>query len=205
MKSHTLCRAATILAFAAIMAGIEVKFIYLLPRPASIDTRSATSMPLDIRISPASYDAGRSVFSDYGPYYVTDKNLAEQGVTYAHAYGNKTGSLFYDVDLENFSGSSAELDARLSADEIGFKGSPNGYSDVALVVNGTSLPAQRLSPDDGKGALYQWLFSAKLLHAGTNIIGFQVDPTGQFPNGVCVYGQSLIAGVPNASITLRTD
>jgi hypothetical protein len=205
-KSHILlCRAATVLAFGAIMAGIEVKFIYLLPRPASIDTRSATSMPLDLRISPASYDAGRSVFSDYGPYYVADKSLAEQGATYAHAYGDKTGSLLYDVDLEDFSGNSAELDARLSADEIGFRGSPNGYSDVALVVNGTTLLARRVTPDDGKGALYQWLFSAKLLHTGANIIGFQVDPTGQFPNGVCVYGQSLIAGVPNASIILRTD
>jgi hypothetical protein len=245
-KSHTLCRAATILVFGAIMAGIEVKFLYFMSSPASVDTKSATSKPmipassssssvpsrspkleataatappstlttqpvplsaptLDMRISPASYDAGRSVFSDYGPYYVADKNLAEQGVTYAHAYGNKTGSLLYDVDLEDFSGNTAELDARLSADEVGFQGSPNGYSDVTLVVNGTTLSARRVTPDDGKGALYQWLFSAKLLHPGANIIGFQVDPTGQFPNGVCVYGQSLIAGVPNASITLRTN
>ncbi|MBB5958631.1 hypothetical protein FHS29_005239 [Saccharothrix tamanrassetensis] len=195
----------------AAVAGLAALAVWLLPAESAVPDDHSTERPaptdklLDVEIPPSSYDVAASSWQPYGPLYEAANDLyTRHGVTHAHVYGQSTGRLVYRIDLDEFSGTRAELTARLSADAVGYSDAQARHSDVALVVNRTPLPVRRVTPDDGRGAHYTWQFDATLLRPGQNTVEFVVDASAEFPNGLCVYGDAIAPGHTDERIKLRT-
>jgi hypothetical protein len=161
---------------------------------------------MNIPINPSSYDTSGPPWTKYGPFYEAGPGLAKAKVTNAHVYGGGSGSIDYHVVVPAFSGSTANLSAYLSADEPQYHSSAaDKYSDVELVINGTVVGVRRVTPDEGRGARYDWFFPARLIRVGNNDLSFIVKPDSGFPNGLCIYGEAVIPGYPDRFINLKTS
>jgi hypothetical protein len=160
---------------------------------------------LDISINPSSYDTNSQPWTGYGPLYEAGPGLIKANVPNAHVYGGGSGSIDYLFEIPAFSGSTVNLSAYLSADESQYhSGAADRYSDVEVVMNGSVIGTRRVTPDEGRGANYEWSFPARLIRVGKNEISFTVKPDGAFSNGLCIYGEAVMPGYPNRSIRLQT-
>jgi hypothetical protein len=194
-----------LLAWVAFMLLLSSITIAVLGATHAQGANSQRPARLNISISPSSYDTNSRAWSAYGPLYEAGPGLLAASVPNAHVYGGGAGSIIYHVSIASFSGKTASLSAYLSADEPQYQASkPDKFSDVQVAINETILPVRRVTPDDGRGAEYEWSFPSRMLRLGSNDISFLVKPGTTFSNGLCIYGRSVMSGYPNRSIVLQT-
>lgn len=158
-----------------------------------------------VRIDPSAYDVNLSRWDRYGPLYEAQmENLAKNGATHTHVYGEDVGSFYYWANLPELGGRGSDLSARLSSDKPQYRADPNSYSDVTLLVNGKPQPLRRVAPDNGSGVTYTWPIDPSLLRIGANKIEFRVKLDAVFTNGLAIYARAVRAGYADEWITIRT-
>lgn len=158
-----------------------------------------------IQIDPSAYDVNLSEWDRYGPLYEAQmENLARNGATHTHVYGEDVGSFYYTANLSEVGSNGADLSVRLSSDKPQFKAGPTKYSDVTLLVNGEAQPRRRVAPDNGSGTIYTWPIDPSLLKTGFNQIEFRVESDAVFTNGLAIYARAVSADYTDEWITIRT-
>lgn len=169
-------------------------------------TTALAEMPFILNIAPNAFDKASSKWSKVGPIYEGDKSISKNGGSFTHVYAKATGVTTYQFELPKQAdqwNAYVTVTARLSSEFPYFKAPSDGYSDISLYLNGRWAGIKRVMPDDGKGQIYSWKFPTDLLYVGwRNKLQFSVSNNAEYKNGLCIYFESLIAGLDDAYITI---
>lgn len=137
--------------------------------------------------------------------YAADPDMADYGAEREHAYAQGAAIFAYGFYLPVEVSGTVRLSAVLSSEFDLYEGPADGFSDVEVGVNATPIGTTRVRPDDGQGEWYSWEFDSSVLQPGTNSLYFAVRPGAEYPNGLAVYGPSLVDGVEDGFIVIEFD
>ena len=166
-------------------------------------TAPRRARPVQVRIDPSRWVSAASGWDRLGPTYEENPAIANLGATHTHAYGNDTGAFAYRFSLPSAAGRGAEVTARLSSNFPYYSAPSDGFSDVTLVINGSSTSLQRVIPDNGTGANYTWRIDPHLLRTGVNTLGFAVRSDATYRNGLCIYYKAVVPGEADEPIVVQ--
>ncbi len=187
----------------------SIMFCFVLVTCALLFSATAFSeMPLALNIAPNAFDEASSLWSETGPIFEGEKinRICDYGFT--HVYARSAGSTTYLFNLPGEAGpwkANVTVTARLSSEFPYCTAPADGYSDVSLYLNDRWAGTRRVMPDDGRGQMYSWKFPTDLLLAGRNRLQFRVEADAQYQNGVCIYYESVVAGLDDAMITVLIE
>lgn len=170
---------------------------------------AAPAPPVDpslrlVNVDPAHWEAG-SRWNVAGPALTADHPAARSGAIPAvsRACGGDVGAFVYTFAAPRVRGSAYVVGAWLSSNVARMTASPDAFSDVALVVNGSRYRARPAGAVSNRGQYFEWTVNAvDVRPSGNNSLEYTVDPGAVHRHGLCVHFGD--AGLDSAQqITVR--
>lgn len=155
----------------------------------------------------ADFEPGSSRWMGGPAGYEFNPDVGKQGCKRHHAVGNTWGRFVYRFRVPALARvGQPRLSATLSSEHAWWSAPADWDSDVRVTVNGTLVATTRVIPDDGAGRTYTWPVPAGLVEPGKSVlVGFEVAQDAARRHGLCVYSQSMVPGVPDATVRLELD
>lgn len=166
-----------------------------------------TRDPVVLDKGAADFEPALSIWTGCMPQYMFDPGASKTGCKRHHAAGDTSGRFVYRFRVPSAVRiNRPSVSATLSSEMGGWNAPPDWDSDVTLTVNGVPVGTNRVIPDDGAGRRYTWRIPDYLLVPGAEaLIAFEVLETAARRHGVCIYAQSMVPGLPDATIRLVLD
>lgn len=164
--------------------------------------------PLVLEKGAADFEPAQSKSTHTQPVgYEFNSGAAAGGCKRHHVVMGPWGAVTYRFQVPALARvGTPRLSAALSTEHPGWRAPADHRSLVRVLVNGETLALQTVIPDDGLGKTYTWPVPKRLVQPGAAVtVRFEVEQAARDRNGLCIYGHSMKAGVPDATVKLELD